>query len=215
MANNSYITYSNIEALPDKDTSANDMFTQVIGNKTDTALTASNTTSLVSMVKYIIANLTSDLDITTLVGELTTVAHTGAVDDLTTIMGYVKQLITDLRVTKGDLDNGGRLDLLIDSILADTNELQSDWTNGGRLDLLIDAIKLVIDALPDAGALTSLAQDSTVAKEITIGTPIDTDIATDINNISTLIGIPVSTDISADIAAIKTVVDLIWAKVNI
>lgn len=28
----------------------------------------------------------------------------------------------------------------VDAILADTNELQGDWTNGGRLDLLIDAI---------------------------------------------------------------------------
>jgi hypothetical protein len=50
------------------------------------------------------------------------------------------------------------------TIIADTNELQTDWANGGRLDLLIDAIKAVVDLLPDAGALSSLAQDSTVAK---------------------------------------------------
>ena len=32
----------------------------------------------------------------------------------------------------------------------------SDWINGGRLDLLLDAIKVVTDALPDSGALTTL-----------------------------------------------------------
>jgi len=41
-------------------------------------------------------------------------------------------------------------------IETDTNELQADWANGGRLDLLIDAIKVVTDALPDGGALTTL-----------------------------------------------------------
>ena len=34
----------------------------------------------------------------------------------------------------------GYLDTEIAAILADTNELQGDWTNGGRLDLIIDAI---------------------------------------------------------------------------
>lgn len=71
---------------------------------------------------------------------------------------------TDLHA---DLDDGGRLDLLIDAIkavtdalpdagalndlatiLTDTNELQTDWTDGGRLDLLIDAISAT--AIADA-----------------------------------------------------------------
>lgn len=34
----------------------------------------------------------------------------------------------------------GYLDTEIAAILADTNELQTDWANGGRLDLLLDAI---------------------------------------------------------------------------
>jgi len=39
----------------------------------------------------------------------------------------------------------------------------SDWINGGRLDLLLDAVKAVTDVLPDAGALTSIAQASALA----------------------------------------------------
>lgn len=43
----------------------------------------------------------------------------------------------------------------------------------------ITAIKAVTDLIPDAGAMTSIAQ------EATLGTPIDTDLATDINNVYT------------------------------
>ncbi|MBC8460068.1 MAG: hypothetical protein H8D67_18930 [Deltaproteobacteria bacterium] len=58
------------------------------------------------------------------------------------------------------------------TIVADTNELQTDWVNGGRLDLLVDGIKAITDALPDAGALT------------TIDTNVD-DIETDTNELQT------------------------------
>jgi len=54
----------------------------------------------------------------------------------------------------------GYLDSEIADILADTDELQGDWADGGRLDLLIDGIKAVTDALPDAGALTTLETDT-------------------------------------------------------
>lgn len=59
------------------------------------------------------------------------------------------------------ISDAGGLDL--DSKLAATNEVTAarmgaltDWINGGRLDLLLDAVKAVTDALPDAGALTTL-----------------------------------------------------------
>lgn len=52
--------------------------------------------------------------------------------------------------------------------------LRDDLADGGRLDLLIDAIKAVTDALPDAGALTSIAQ------EATIGSPAGADLVADI-----------------------------------
>ena len=51
------------------------------------------------------------------------------------------------------------MDVNIDDIKTDTNELQTDWVDGGRLDQLIDAIKAITDALPDAGALTTIQTD--------------------------------------------------------
>lgn len=47
------------------------------------------------------------------------------------------------------------------------------------VDTVVDGIKVVTDNLPDSGALTSIAQEST------LGTPADTDIATDIANLLT------------------------------
>lgn len=55
------------------------------------------------------------------------------------------------------------IDTNVDSVLVDTGELQTDWTNGGRLDLLVDAIKAVTDAIPNAGVMSSIAQEATVA----------------------------------------------------
>lgn len=39
-----------------------------------------------------------------------------------------------------DLADGGRLDLILDSIDVNTSMIQADWTNGGRLDLILDRI---------------------------------------------------------------------------
>lgn len=61
----------------------------------------------------------------------------------------------------GGLDLDTQVGTDIDAILTDTNELQTDLTDGGRLDLLIDAIKAVTDALPDSGALTTIASNIT------------------------------------------------------
>jgi len=93
----------------------NEGFADVLGNKLDTA-SAVNTASVIAKLTYIIENTPDTTDFSELIGAINTVAHTGVVDDITTLFGYIKQLVTDLRVLKGDWDNGGRLDLLIDSL---------------------------------------------------------------------------------------------------
>ena len=87
---------------------------------------------------------------TTLPATLTTME--GKID---TIDGIVDNIIIDTNELQTDWKDGGRLDLILDAILADTvvidwanvtdiladtNELQSDWTNGGRLDTILDTI---------------------------------------------------------------------------
>lgn len=87
--------------------------------------------------------------------------------DIATVDGNVDAILVDTGTTiPATLGSPAGADMSADiaavksetaAIVADTNELQVDWANGGRLDLLIDAIKTVTDALPDSGALTSLA----------------------------------------------------------
>ena len=48
--------------------------------------------------------------------------------------------IDDLATASNLATVAGYLDTEIAAILADTNELQTDWANGGRLDLILDAI---------------------------------------------------------------------------
>lgn len=146
----------------------NENFIDVIGNKSDAAATG-DTTSIIAKLKYIIANLTSDADVAALIGALNTVAHAGATDDVTTVMGYIKQLVTALIAVKADLDNGGRLDLLIDDILADTNELQADWANGGRLDVMLDDITAFVDSTDTAvSKIENISNGTTAPTDATL-----------------------------------------------
>lgn len=66
------------------------------------------------------------------------------------------------------------------------------------VDANVDAIKVVTDAIPDAGAMTSIAQEST------LGTPTGADISTDIANLAVDIldikGLVPSTDYSGTYA---------------
>lgn len=97
------------------------------------------------------------------------------------------------------------------AIVADTNELQTDLADGGRIDLLVDGIKAVTDALPDSGALTSIA---TAAALATVGGNVDTIVAStlstaaaaqleqNLNNCftGTASGTPATTTMVSDIA---------------
>jgi hypothetical protein len=63
-------------------------------------------------------------------------------------------ILADTNEIQGDLENGGRLDTILDelttqgdtnetkldTIVADTNEIQADITNGGRVDLILDEL---------------------------------------------------------------------------
>jgi len=54
-----------------------------------------------------------------------------------------------------------------DAILADTNELQGDWTNGGRLDLIVDGILADTAVIGSAGAgLTAIPWNSSWDAEV-------------------------------------------------
>lgn len=77
-----------------------------------------------------------------------------------------------------------------DSVVA-LNKINKAAIDASQLD--VTAIKAVTDVIPDAGAMTSIAQDATVAKEATLGTPIGADLSTDIAAIQT------------DVTAIKAV----------
>lgn len=55
-----------------------------------------------------------------------------------TLAGYVDTEVASIISTLSTI--AGYLDTEIAAILADTNELQTDWANGGRLDLMLDAI---------------------------------------------------------------------------
>ena len=63
------------------------------------------------------------------------------------------------------------LDTEIAAILADTNELQGDWANGGRLDLLVDSIISKVDVVD--GIVDDILVDTGTTIPATIAT-IDT-----------------------------------------
>lgn len=59
------------------------------------------------------------------------------------------------------------VDGVVDTILVDTNELQTDWTNGGRLDLIVDAI--LADTGTDGVIVASIANNAVTAAAIANG----------------------------------------------
>lgn len=62
------------------------------------------------------------------------------------------------------------LDPDINNILTDTNELQTDWTDGGRLDVILDSIKAITDILP---ALSTTVDTPNDANAFTLAAGLD------------------------------------------
>jgi len=121
MATNIYL--NGVRTIAAADGILNEYFMDVIGNKEDVSNITADQASVIGMLRYVVANLSTDTDVAALIGELTTAAHTGAVDNATTLMGYAKQLITDLIAVKGagwTNENLTTIDTNIDSILVDT-----------------------------------------------------------------------------------------------
>ncbi len=65
--------------------------------------------------------------------------------DLSVLLQTATQQVDDLASQASLTTIGGYLDTEIAAILADTNELQTDWANGGRLDLILDAVLAMLD----------------------------------------------------------------------
>jgi len=101
------------------------------------------------------ADATTDTVMRDVIGRKTDAAQT-TVGTTRSLMGYLKGTLNQLA-----------------TILADTNELQGDWVNGGRLDVLIDSIITKIDAVDDyvdsevaaIKAKTDLIASTTCAKK--------------------------------------------------
>lgn len=139
--------------------------------------------------------------------------------------GALRKVFDENTVLYNDWLNGGRLDLIldtlaleatlatvdgiVDNILVDTDELQISLADGGFTDLLIDAIKAKTDNLPvdpaDASDIaTAHALLATEAKQDIIDTNVD-DIETDTNEIQISLADGGFTDLLID--AIKVVTD--------
>ena len=125
------------------------------------------------------ANMTTEVpdgtvlsNIMTKTGDTSDYAY--ATDSLEALGEDADAILADTNELQTDWVNGGRLDLLLDSviskidvvdgivdtILVDTNELQGDWVNGGRLDLLLDSAISKIDVID--GIVDNILVDTAV-----------------------------------------------------
>jgi hypothetical protein len=151
-----------------------DIAADIIAMKAETVLILADTNELQGdNVPGLIAGVDAKIDIIdTNVDQIEAAVITNAAGadiaaDIIALKAETVLIVADTNELQTDWVNGGRLDLLIDSIitavitnaagtdiaadiialkaetvsiLADTNELQGDWVNGGRLDLILDAI---------------------------------------------------------------------------
>lgn len=109
-----------------------------------------------------------------------TAGHTSAGTFGEQVKNDIDAILTD---TSSTLDTAiSTIDSNVDAILVDTNEVQGDWTNGGRLDLIIDQILAdTADMQPKLGTpVADLASD--VASVQTDTNDIQTRLPSALNN---------------------------------
>lgn len=163
----------------------------------------------IAAVKTVVDTIQADTDLLDDVSGGLADIHT----DIAAVKAETALIVEDTNELQAEFVDGGRLDLLIDQILADTNELQLDWANGGRLDLLIDAHTTEIAKIPKS--------DSNVTWNATALASINAEVDTALN--TAIPGSPTADSINERIAtmdttaipAIKTVVDTIQADTDL
>lgn len=76
--------------------------------------------------------------------------------------------------TAAGFNSSGQVSLLtatqasIDAVEADTNEIQGDWTNGGRLDLLLDSVVAAVVAALSEPAQGNIDHTATMAAKVSM-----------------------------------------------
>lgn len=130
-------------------------------------------------------NAAWDAEVQSEVNDALTAFGAATESNVNTVKSDTAAILLDTNELQTDLQNGGRLDLLIDStvantvsikavtdqlpdsgalttiaanvtsILGDTNELQTDLKDGGRLDALLDAVYAYVQTLPSAAAVNA------------------------------------------------------------
>jgi hypothetical protein len=167
-------------------------------NAADTTLVVANANgSVLERLEYIQVDSAT---IITAVGTTIPALIGTPVADLATDIAAVKTEVDKIGTPVADVSTDiAAIKTVVDAVEVDTTSIE---TKVDTVDGIVDAIKLITDTLPDAGALTSLAQDLTVAKEATLGVPTGASLSVDIAALSTLLGVP-AVSVGADIIAMQ------------
>lgn len=95
--------------------------------------------------------------------------------DLDTRLGYLTSAVPTAAQIRAEIDSNSTQ---LGAIVADTGELQTDWADGGRLDLILDSISSDIAALNDLSAAEVNAQVLDVLNTDTFAEPVTVPAAT-------------------------------------
>lgn len=142
--------------VPTADSTDNAQLSDVVGNKADAAVAGDPEAdeSIVAILKQLVNILMGTAGI---VAWPAAAAPANGVS----LAEALRQIYDDLVVVDNFLDTEiaailAAVDTEVAAILLDTGELQTDWTNDGRLDLLLDAILALVDSAETAGPFSYL-----------------------------------------------------------